>query len=86
MILIKNLYAFILYVSNSCLQCKKPTIVTDMECNIGIDRLPLGRGIMTLGQSVYPDIALQIRNYYISRISFTYLSIQVQYNYTGIVF
>jgi hypothetical protein len=34
------------------------TIVTDMECNIRIDRLPFG-------QSAYPDIALHISNYYI---------------------
>ena len=52
------------------------TIVTDMECNIRIYRLPLGRGTdqwkwycthlrtTTLGQSVYPDIALHIINYY----------------------
>ena len=52
------------------------TIVTDMECNIRIDILPLGRGtdhdpwavvrITTLGQSLYPDIALHISNYYIN--------------------
>ena len=41
------------------------TIVTDMECNIRIDRLPLGRGT-DLGQSVYPDIALHISNYKIN--------------------
>ena len=40
------------------------TIVTDMECNIRIDRLHLVR-TMTLGQSIYPDIALHISNYYI---------------------
>jgi hypothetical protein len=39
------------------------TIVTDMELNIRIDRLPLGRGT-DRGQSVYPDIALHISNYY----------------------
>ena len=66
------------------------TIVTDIENNIRIDRLPLGRGtdqwklyfiltspparvisfplirITTLGQSVYPDIALHISIYYIN--------------------
>ena len=40
------------------------TIVTDMECNIMIDRLPLGRGT-ELGQSVNPENALHISNYYI---------------------
>ena len=43
------------------------TIVTDMECNFRIDRLSLGRGT-DLGQSVYPDIALHISNYYIIRV------------------
>ena len=49
------------------------TVVTDIECNIRIDRLPLARAISfplvrttTLGQSVYPDIALHISNYYIN--------------------
>jgi hypothetical protein len=42
------------------------TIVTDMECNVRIDRLPLGRVVWTLGQSAYPDIALHISNYYIN--------------------
>jgi hypothetical protein len=52
------------------------TIVADMEGNIRIDRLPLAHGTAraisfsivratTLWQSVYPDIALQISNYYI---------------------
>jgi hypothetical protein len=41
------------------------TIVTDMECNIRIDWLPLGRGT-DLGQSVYPDIAFHISNYKIN--------------------
>ena len=41
------------------------TIVTDIECTIRIDRLPLSRGT-DLGQSVYPDIALHISNYYIN--------------------
>ena len=41
------------------------TIVTDMECNVRIDRLPLGRVVRTLGQSAYPDIALHISIYYI---------------------
>jgi hypothetical protein len=40
------------------------TIATDIECNIRIDRLPLGRGT-DLGQSVYPIVALHISNYYI---------------------
>ena len=46
------------------------TIVTDMKCNIRIDRLPMARAISfplvrttTLGQSVYPDISLHISNY-----------------------
>jgi hypothetical protein len=38
------------------------TIVTDMKCNIRIDRLPLGHEVRTLGQSAYPDIALHISN------------------------
>jgi len=63
MIMIKNFYAFILYVSYSGLNAIN-TIVTDMEYNIRIDRLPLGRGT-DLGQFVYPDIALHISNYYI---------------------
>ena len=89
MILIKNFYAFILYVSDSGLQCNKHNIVTDIECNVRIDRLPWvvvrtsgndialasGSGNIisfplvrttTLGQSVYPDIALHISNYYIN--------------------
>ena len=41
------------------------TIATDIECNIRIDRLPLGRGT-DLGQSVYPDIAFHISNYKIN--------------------
>ena len=41
------------------------TIVTDIECTIRIDRLPLSRGT-DLGQSVYPDIALHISNYKIN--------------------
>jgi hypothetical protein len=45
------------------------TIVTDMELNIRIDRLPLGRGT-DRGQSVYPDIALHISNYYIDMTFF----------------
>jgi hypothetical protein len=51
-------------------------IVADMEDNIMIDRLPLAHGTAraisfsivhatTLWQSVYPDIALHISNYYI---------------------
>ena len=49
------------------------TIVTDMECNIRIDRLPPAWAISfplvcttTLGQSEYPDIALHISNYNIN--------------------
>ena len=41
------------------------TIVTDIECNIRIDRLSLGRGT-DLGQSVYPVIVLHINNHYIN--------------------
>ena len=41
------------------------TIVTDIECNIRINRLPLGRGTY-LGQSVYPGIALHISNFKIN--------------------
>ena len=56
MILIKKIYAFILYVSDSGLQCN--TIVTDMECNIRVDRLHLivvrasGNDIARAGWSV----------------------------------
>jgi hypothetical protein len=46
------------------------TVVTDIECNIRIDRLPLARAISfplvrttTQGQSVYPNIALYICDY-----------------------
>ena len=51
-------------MSDSGLQCNKHN--TDMECNIRIDRLPLGRVVRTLGQSAYLDIALHISNYYIN--------------------
>ena len=89
MILINNFYAFILYVSDSGLQCNKHNTGSywyrvqfqDRQTALGswygpvemILPLPLARAISfplvrttTLGQSVYPDIALHISNYYIS--------------------
>ena len=48
------------------------TIVTDMECNIRIDSLT--------GQSVYPDIALHISNYYIN-ITFIHLIMHYTQNH-----
>jgi hypothetical protein len=52
MTLIKNFYAFILYVSDSGLQCKNAQAIS----------FPLVR-TTTQRQSVYPDIALHISNY-----------------------
>ena len=58
------------------------TIVADMEGNVRIDKRTLAHGTVramsfsivratTLWQSVYPDIALRINNYYI-RIAWCY--------------
>jgi hypothetical protein len=65
MIPIKNVYAFILYVSDSGLM-HNYIIITHMEGNIRIYRLPKGRGLYyhprvvvrttTQGQSIYHDI------------------------------
>jgi hypothetical protein len=87
MILIINFYAFILYVSDSDLQCNKHNSYwygvqyQDRQTALGswygpveiILPLPPARAISfplvlttTLGQSVYPDIALHISNYFIN--------------------
>jgi hypothetical protein len=85
MILIKNVYAFILYVSDSGLQCNKLNSYwyrvpyQDRQTALGSWSVPWPLGslyililpsisvtihlTMTLGQSVYPDIALHISNY-----------------------
>ena len=89
MILIKNVYAFILYVSDTGLQCNKHNIYWyrvqyhDRQTVLGSWYGPVemilpsspAREILfslvrttTLGQSVCPDIALHISNYYISMI------------------
>jgi hypothetical protein len=89
MILINNFYAFMLYVSDSGLQCNKHNSYwygvqyQDRQTALGswygpvemILPSPPTRAIsfplvrsMTLGQSVYPDIALHISNYHIIMI------------------
>jgi hypothetical protein len=87
MILIENVYAFILYVSYSDLQCNKHNShrykvqYQDRQTALGswngpveiilpspptrAMSFPLVR-TTTLGQSVYPDIALHISNYHIN--------------------
>jgi hypothetical protein len=103
MILIKNFYAFILYVSDSGLQCNKHNSYwygiqyQDRQTARGswygpvkmILPPPPPRTISfplvhttTLGQSVYPDIALHISNYYISIMS--YLRYLCLFAYRGV--
>jgi len=89
MILINNCYAFMLYVSDSGLQCNKhnsywygvqyqyrqtalgswygPVEMILPSPPTRAISFPLVRS-MTLGQSVYPDIALHISNYHIIMI------------------
>ena len=76
MILIKNYYAFILYVSDSGLQCKKHNSYwyrvqyKDRQTPTRATSFPLVR-TTTLGHSVYPDIALHISNYYINIVLYS---------------
>ena len=62
MILIKNIYAFILYVSDSGLQYNKHNSYW-YGVQYQIDRLPLGRGTNQWKWYCPPNIALYINSY-----------------------